>query len=385
MLHTQRLAIGSGARTIFGVGSVARLSQEVIALECRRVFLVTDRGLVAGGLSGAVTEQLNQAGLEVAVYSELQPNPASGDIAAGGRALREFGRAVVVALGGGTSIDCAKGISLAAANDVPIRELDYRREQANPGLPVIAIPTTAGTGSETNSFGVIEDHEAHRKFYIGNPSVAPKVIILDAALTAGLTAPATAATGMDALTHALESLMALNQNPLSHGLSLEVVKVVHRWLPIAVEAGGDLEARAQMLLAAHLAGLAFANTGLGLAHAIGHTLSAMLGTAHGVALAVVLPSVMEFNLPARRTELGEVGAALGASPGDTEEQSALFAVKTVRSLAARLGMPGTLAELGLTEAMVDVLVAGALDDVVLANNPIQPDAAALGRLVRALL
>lgn len=385
MLHTQRLAIGSGARTIFGVGSVARLSQEVIALECRRVFLVTDRGLVAGGLSGAVTEQLNQAGLEVAVYSELQPNPASGDIAAGGRALRGFGRAVVVALGGGTSIDCAKGISLAAANDVPIRELDYRREQANPGLPVIAIPTTAGTGSETNSFGVIEDHEAHRKFYIGNPSVAPKVIILDAALTAGLTAPATAATGMDALTHALESLMALNQNPLSHGLSLEVVQVVHRWLPIAVEAGGDLEARAQMLLAAHLAGLAFANTGLGLAHAIGHTLSAMLGTAHGVALAVVLPSVMEFNLPARRTELGEVGAALGASPGDTEEQSALFAVKTVRSLAARLGMPGTLAELGLTEAMVDVLVAGALDDVVLASNPIQPDAAALGRLVRALL
>lgn len=385
MLHTQQLTIGSGARTIFGEGSVARLSEEVINLDGRRVFLVTDRGLVASGLSGAVTAQLNHAGLEVAVYSELQPNPASGDIAAGGRALRRFGRAVVVALGGGTSIDCAKAISLAAANDVPIRELDYRRERANPGLPVIAIPTTAGTGSETNSFGVIEDHEAHRKFYIGNASVAPKVIILDAALTAGLTAAATAATGMDALTHALESLMALNQNPLSHGLSLEVVRVVHRWLPIAVETGGDLEARAQMLLAAHLAGLAFANTGLGLAHAIGHTLSAMLGTAHGVALAVVLPSVMEFNLPARRTELGEVGTVLGASPGDTEEQSALFAVKAVRSLAVRLGMPGTLAELGLTEAMVDVLVGGALDDVVLANNPIQPDAAALKQLVRALL
>lgn len=373
-LQTQQLTIGTLARTVFGVGAVAGLAEAVKSLGGGRVFLVTDGGLVASGLIGEVTTRLGEAGLEVAVYSELRPNPASEDIAAGGRALRSFGQAVVVGLGGGTSLDGAKGISLAAENDVPIRELDYRMQVPNPGLPVIAIPTTAGTGSETNSYGVIEDHEAHRKWYIGNSSVAPKVVILDPALTTRLPAAPTAATGMDALTHALESLMARNRNPYSHGLDLEVISMVHRWLPVAFETGDDIEARAQMLLAAHLAGLAFANTGLGLAHALGHTLSALLGTAHGVALAAVLPSVMEFNSASRSAELTEAGEALGSEP-----------VNSVRALVSRLAMPSTLGQLGLTEAMVPSLVRGALDDVVLSNNPIQPEPDQLTALVRSLL
>jgi alcohol dehydrogenase len=374
-LNTQRLTIGTGAKTVFGAGTIGELSHVVKALGGTRAFLVTDAGLVASGLIARVQAQLVDAGLEVDVYAELRANPASEDVAAGARALRRhFGHAIVVGLGGGTSLDGAKGIALAAANDVTITELDYRNEPANPGLPVIAVPTTAGTGSETNSFAVIEDHEAHRKFYIGHASVAPRAVILDPELTMGLPPGATGATGMDALTHALESLMARNPNPFSHGLDLEVVRMVHRWLPIAMESGDDLEARAQMLLAAHLAGLAFANTGLGLAHALGHTLSALLGTPHGVALAVVLPSVMELNLEARSAQLAEVGALLGADPIDE-----------VCGLRARLRMPSTLAELGLTEAMVDRLVQGALDDVVLANNPIQPSPEELGALVRSLL
>lgn len=384
-LHTQQLTIGTGAHTVFGAGSVAGLADAVKGLGGSRVFLVTDEGLVTSGLIAEVAARLTAAGLEVAVFSDLRPNPASEDIAAGGRALRSFGQAVVVGLGGGTSLDGAKGISLAAANDVPIHELDFRMQVPNPGLPVIAIPTTAGTGSETNAFGVIEDHEAHRKFYIGNSSVAPKVVILDPALTTGLPAAPTAATGMDALTHALESLMARSANPFSHGLDLEVVRMVHRWLPVAVESGDDLEARAQMLLAAHLAGLAFANTGLGLAHALGHTLSALLGTAHGVALAVVLPSVMEFNMVARSAELAEAGARLGAPAGSSEEVTARAAVDGVRALVTRLGMPSTLGKAGLTEEMVPSLVQGALNDVVLANNPVQPGADQLTALVRSLL
>ena len=373
-LHAQRLTIGTGARTTFGSGAIDELPDLVKGLGGTRAFVVTDGGLVASGLSGRVSAQLQEAGFEVTVFADLRPNPAAEDIAAGARALREFGDAVVVGLGGGTSLDGAKGISLAAANDVPIASLDYRNELPNPGLPVIAVPTTAGTGSETNSFGVIEDHQAHRKFYIGHPSVAPKAVILDPRLTVGLPPGATAASGMDALTHALESLMAKRPNPFSHGLDLEVVGIVHRWLPVAAESGGDLEARSQMLLAAHLAGLAFANTGLGLAHALGHTLSALLGTAHGVALAVVLPSVMELNMEARDAELVEVGAVLGGPPIDS-----------VRALRSRLRMPSTLTEVGLTDGMVDSLVQGALDDVVLANNPIQPTPAALTALVRSLM
>ena len=384
-LQIQQLTIGTGARTTFGAGSIAGLPDAIKSLGRTRVFLITDRGLVASGLSGKVTALLNDAGIEVAVFSELRPNPAVEDIAAGGLALRRFGEAVVVGLGGGTSLDGAKGISLAAANDVPVRDLDYRNDIAHPGSPVVAIPTTAGTGSETNSFGVIEDHAAHRKFYIGNPSVAPKVVILDPALTTGLPPGPTAATGVDALAHALESVMARQPNPLSHCLGIQVARMVGTWLPVAVASGDDGEARAQMLLAAHLAGLAFANTGLGLAHALAHTLSALLGTVHGVALAVVLPSVIEINSAARSDELAEVGIALGGGPHKPDEKAAEVAADRVRTLLARLGMPATLGAVGLKKDMVANLVLGATEDVVLRNNPIQPTQAELTALVESLL
>jgi alcohol dehydrogenase len=384
ILHTQQLTIGSGARTTFGAGSIAGLPDAIKSLGGRRAFLVTDHGLVASGLSGRVSALLTDAGIEVTVFSGLRPNPAAEDIVAGALALRHFGEAVVVGLGGGTSLDGAKGISLAAANDVPILDLDYRNAPAHPGLPVVAIPTTAGTGSETNAFGVIEDHATRRKFYIGNATVRPQVVILDPLLTTGLPPGPTAATGIDALTHALESLMANRQNPFSHSLDIQVVSMVHKWLPAAVADGGDGEARAQMLLAAHLAGLAFANTGLGLAHAFAHTLSALLGTAHGVALAVVLPSVMEFNKAARAAELAEVGVALGANRG-TEEEAARAATERTRAMLAHLEMPATLGAIGLSVEMVPTLVAGALEDVVLQGNPIQPTQAELAALVESLL
>jgi alcohol dehydrogenase class IV len=373
-LADQALAIGSGARTFFGPGSIQHLPEAIAELGVKDVFIVTDKGLVASGLCDSVVDLLRGAHLEIAIYSDLQPNPGIGDIEAGARALRSAGGTIVVGLGGGTSLDGAKAISLASQNEGPIHNLDYRSKKRNRGLPVIAIPTTAGTGSETNSFAVIDDHEAHRKFYVGDDSVAPKVAILDPELTVGLPPGATAATGMDVLTHSLESLMAKAGNPYSHALALEAVGMVGRWLPVAVEHGDDSEARAQMLLAAHMAGLAFANTGLGLAHALGHTLSAQLGTVHGVALAVVLPRVVEYNAAARADEIAQAGVALGGP-----------AAERVRALAKRVGMPERLGELGLTRDAIPALVQGALDDVVLANNPVQPSPGELTALVESLL
>jgi alcohol dehydrogenase class IV len=374
-LHTQRLAIGSGARTFFGSGSIAKLAEEIQELGATRVFIVTDRGLVASGLCAKITSLLVERRLEVEVYSDLQPNPGMGDIEGGARALRGPNGRVVLGLGGGTALDGAKAISLAAENSGPLHDLDYRKKKRNPGLPVVAVPTTAGTGSETNSFAVIDDHEARRKFYIGDDSVAPKVAILDPDLTLGLPPRPTASTGVDVLAHSLESLMAKTPNPFSHALALEAIEMVGRWLPVAFEDGRDIEARAQMLLAAHIAGLAFANTGLGLAHALGHTLSAHLGTVHGVALAVVLPSVIELNQQARAAELAQAAAALGASE----------AAPAVRDLAKRIGMPTTLTELGLAPDGVPGLVRDALDDVVLQNNPVQPTPEQLTALVESLL
>ena len=370
-LGNQQLSLGSGARTFFGSGSVVKLPEEISNLGATRVFLVTDKGLVASGLCDTVVTLLGQAGLEVAVYSDLRPNPGISDIEAGARALKSAASGVVLALGGGTALDGAKAISLGSQNVGSVRDLDYRNKPPHPGLPVVTVPTTAGTGSETNSFAVIDDHEAHRKFYVGHQSVAPKVAILDPDLTLGLPPNATAATGMDVLTHSLESLMAKNGNPFSHALALEAIGMVGRWLPVAVQDGRNAEARAQMLLAAHMAGLAFANTGLGLAHALGHTLSAQLGTVHGVALAVVLPSVMEFNRKARPDELAQAEAALRG--------------ESVRALANGIGMPTTLTELGLKPAGVPDLVRDALDDVVLQNNPVQPTRDQLTALVVSLL
>lgn len=374
-LHPQQLSLGSGARTLFGAGSVASLPSEIVQLGARSVFVVTDRGLVASGLCEGVVAALRGARLDVTVYSGLRPNPGIADVEAGARSLRESGATAVVGLGGGTSLDGAKAISLASTNDVPVRELDYRTKPPHPGLPVVAVPTTAGTGSETNSFSVIDDHEARRKFYVGHLSVSPKVAVLDPDLTLGLPPGPTAATGTDVLTHSVESLMARHPNPFSHALALRAIAMVGRWLPVAFAEGGNREARAQMLLAAHMAGLAFADTGLGLAHALGHTLSAHLGAVHGVALAVVLPAVMEFNAAARREELDQAARALGTPD----------APAAVRRLTRRIGLPSTLAELGLQRDGVSSVVDGALDDVVLLNNPIQPTREELVALVESLL
>jgi alcohol dehydrogenase class IV len=296
-------------------------------------------------------------------------------VEAGGQALRDFGDAAVIGLGGGTALDAAKGLSLAAANDLSVRDLDYRRDVARDGLPVIAVPTTAGTGAETNGFGVIDDPQTHRKFYVGHGSIVPRATILDPELTLGLPPGPTAATGMDALTHALESLASRRANPYAHGLGLEVVRMVSRWLPAAVADGGDLEARSQMLLAAHLAGLAFRTTGLGLCHAIAHALSARLGTAHGVALAVALPHVLAFNQPSVPEVDAEVAAAMGASS----------AGEAVRRLSSALGMPRALRELGCTAALIPVLAEDALADEVMLNTPRVPSAEQLVRQLQTAL
>jgi alcohol dehydrogenase class IV len=374
-LSERRLTIQPGSTTFFGAGEIARLPACVQMLGRRRAFVVTDPGLVASGVSGVVTAVLAGAGVEHATYDGLRPNPDTDALAAGGLALREFGDAAVIGLGGGTALDGAKGISLAAVNDVAPRELDYRLPAARRGLPVIAVPTTAGTGAETNGFGVFEDPEAHRKFYVGHESVVPRATILDPQLTLGLPPRPTAATGMDALTHALESLESRRANPYAHALGLEVVRVVSRWLPAAVADGRDLEARSQLLLAAHMAGLAFGTTGLGLCHAIGHALSARLGVAHGVALAVALPHVLAFNRPVVPEMDAEVAVAMtAATAGDG-----------AAALAIELSLPRTLAELGCTPELIPALVQDALADEVILNTPRTPSPEELTALLEAAL
>jgi alcohol dehydrogenase class IV len=375
LLSLSHFRMGPGAATFFGAGELGRLPACLEMVGKRRVFVVTDSGVVAAGVAASVGELLERAGIDHAIHDDVRANPDTFTLESGGRALREFGDAVVVGLGGGTALDAAKGISLAAANDLDARDLDYRREPARPGAPVIAVPTTAGTGAETNGFGVFDDPLAGRKFYVGHASVVPRASILDPRLTIGLPAAATAATGMDAIAHALESLSSPRANPYAHGLGLEVLRMGSRWLPVAVADGGDLEARSQMLLAAHLAGLAFGTTGLGLCHAIGHALSARLGTAHGVALAAALPHVLAFNEAATAEIQAEVAVAMSAG---SAREGAL-------ALATAVGLPSRLGELGCPPELVPMLAEDAMADPVISNTPRMPTGEELTALLHAAI
>ena len=382
------IAITPTPAAYLGSGAVAKLPGILGGTGSDAAVVVTDAGLAATPVVACVTGVLDAAGIPVTLFSGVQPNPTTGDLAAGADAVAATGparaRVALVAVGGGSPIDAAKGIALAAVNPQRGRDLDYRGQFERRALPIVAVPTTAGTGAETNAFGVVTDPQTRRKFYVGHTSSLPAAAILDPQLTTGLPPAVTAATGMDALTHALESYLSVRANPWSDGIALQVIRMIATHLPRAYTDGGDLEARAQMLLAAHMAGVGMATTGLGLCHAIGHAIGGRFGVAHGVALTAVLPQVLRFSVPACAGRLADVAFALGA--GDVARDTgwnAGAAVDAVAGLAGRVGLTQGLAGLGITHADFGQITADALDDEVLANTPRQPTAADIRSILLA--
>jgi alcohol dehydrogenase len=375
-LADRQIEITLRNRVLFGAGSVGRLAEVVDAAGGSRLFLVTDPGVVAAGIADrAIATQAFPA----TVYSEVEPNPSGATIERGAAALRSYGfdGTVVVAIGGGSAMDAAKAIALVAANDRPIWKLEYDGPDLSPGRPIVAIPTTAGTGSEAHPFAVITHEAIGRKDYIGHPSLLPVTTILDPVLTLGLPAGVTAATGVDALTHSLESLLARNGNPFAEATALGVIRTVAEWLPRAVADGTDLEARSQMLMASHLAGVGQASgTGVGLVHALGHALGTRGRLAHGTALAVILPEVLSFYLAEpglRDRELALVGVALRAASATEQPATAAgAAVGELRRFLASLGLRPTLRSLGFDEAMLDLVAQDAIDDAAIRNSPRLP-------------
>jgi alcohol dehydrogenase len=364
-------------RVYFGVGEIERLPEVVAAAGGSRVFVVTDPGVRRSGVVDRVLGVLAAAGLETATFDEVEPNPAASTVERGAAALQAFGLegTVVVPVGGGSSMDTAKALDLRAANDpLSVWELEYDGASLTSGRPVVAIPTTAGTGAETNSFGVITDEAAGRKGYIGHPSLLPVATILDPELTVSLPPAATAATGIDAMTHSLESLLSANPNPFAESTAIGVIRTVAAWLPRAVADGTDLEARSQMLMASHLAGVGQASgTGVGLVHALGHALGTRGKLAHGTALAVILPEVLDFYRGVRDRELAMVGVALRvASPTEDDATAAGVAIAAIRRLCTELGQRPTLTSLGFDEPLLDTVAQDAIDDAAIRNSPRLP-------------
>jgi len=372
----RQIEIAVRDRARFGAGAIGHLPSAIRELGAASAFVVTDGGVVRSGVAGRVVDLLRSSGIHVEAFDGVEPNPGTASIERGSAALREaFGlrpaSTVVVGLGGGSAMDSAKAIALHAANQRAVMSLGYHDETVMPGLSVVAIPTTAGTGAETNTYGVITDESVGRKGYVGHESVLPKVAILDPELTLGLPPEPTAATGVDAMTHSLESLLSRNPNPLAEAIALGVVRTVGEWLPRAVDDGADLEARSRMLLAAHYAGVGQqSGTGVGAVHAIGHAIGTRGRLPHGTALATVMPEVFETYLGVRDRELALVAIALGAAdPGDPQDAAARAAIDAIGRLLERVGQRRKLVAQGLGPETHDTIAQDAVDDAAISNSP----------------
>lgn len=363
------LRIEPHAHIDFGASVVEHLPDAVDRVGHRRAFVVTDQGMRATGILGKVLAILDRAGIGTACYEGVEPNPTTRTVDEGAAEARRFGAAAVVAVGGGSALDAAKGIAIVAANTGVARDFDYTAEPPWPGLPVIAVPTTAGTGAETNGFGVLEDPARRCKVYIGHASVRPRFALLDPELTVGLPPRATAATGMDALVHGIESLAAKGANPVSAAYATQAIRLVGSSLATAVDDGTDLEARSRLIMGAHLAGLALTLSGLGLVHGIAHSVTNHTGAVHGLALTSVLDRVMQWSADVAAAPYALVAQAMGLPGSGNPDQDAAVAIGAVRDLAEDVGARLPLRELGVDAGMIPGIARGALDDIVSVNHP----------------
>lgn len=372
-LSSYELVLDPKPAAHFGVGAVSKVGELAAAQGAKSALIITDPFLGASPICAEVRGSLEAAGLAVSVFDGVTPNPTTACVDAGSDAGAAAKCDILIALGGGSSMDTAKGVSLGAVNPERGVALDYSTEFKNSGIPIIAIPTTAGTGSEVNAFGVITDEITHKRFYVGHSSALAKAAILDPKLTVGLPAKATAATGMDALVHATESYISARPNPYSDGIALQVVEMVSQNIVTACTKGDDIEARSQMLLASHIAGVGFSHTGLGLVHGIGHALGGQFNIPHGVALCLVLEHVLRYNAPHVTSRLAKLSLALGV--GDTnhdDNSNCNRAIEELSRLASSVGLGGKLSDFGISESDLELLANTAIEDAVTLNNPVTP-------------
>ncbi|MCD4501324.1 L-threonine dehydrogenase [Chromobacterium vaccinii] len=349
---------------LMGAGCLQQAVDAMRGHGFRRALIVTDQGLVKAGLAGKVAKMLGDADIEPVVFDGVHPNPSCANVNAGLALLREKQCDVVVSLGGGSPHDCAKGIALVAVNGGKIQDYEGVDKSAKPQLPLVAINTTAGTASEMTRFCIITDESRHIKMAIVDKHTTPILSVNDPETMAGMPASLTAATGMDALTHAVEAYVSTIATPITDACALKAVELIAGFLRRAVKDGQDMEAREQMAYAQFLAGMAFNNASLGYVHAMAHQLGGFYDLPHGVCNAVLLPHVQVFNAAVAGERLGDVAIALGE-----KARSAEAAIAAIKRLAADVGIPAGLAALGVKEADIPTLADNALKDACGLTNP----------------
>ena len=352
----------------FGAGRIAELGEACAAAGMARPLLVTDRGLADLPVTRRALDLMEEAGLGRAVFSEVDPNPNERNVEAGLSVYRNGGHDGGIAFGGGSGLDLGKTLAFMVGQTRPLWDFEdvgdwWTRADADAIHPVVAVPTTAGTGSEVGRAGVITNSQTQAKKIVFHPKMLPVQVICDPELTVSMPPAITAGTGMDAFAHCLEAYCSPHYHPMSQGIALEGMRLVKEALPRAYRNGEDIEARAHMMSAAAMGATAF-QKGLGAIHALSHPIGAMHHTHHGTTNAVVMQPVLRFNEAAVRDRLDAAAAYLGIEGG--YEGFHAF----VGDLNESLGIPPTLTALGVTEPDMDRLVAGALADPSVGGNPV---------------
>ena len=353
-----------------GAGAIKEIATEVNGRGFKKAFVCSDPDLIKFGVTKKVTDVLDNAEIDYEIYSEIKPNPTIKNVQTGVKAFKNSGADCIIAIGGGSSMDTAKAIGIIIKNPdfADVRSLEGVAPTTNKCVPIIAVPTTAGTAAEVTINYIITDTEKNRKMVCVDPKDIPVVAVVDPDMMSSMPKGLTAATGMDALTHAIEGYITAGAWELSDMFHLKAIEIISRSLRGAVE--NTPEGREGMALGQYVAGMGFSNVGLGIVHSMAHPLGALYDTPHGVANAIILPTVMEYNAPATGEKYRNIAKAMGVEGVDemTLDEARKAAVDAVKKLSHDVGIPENLKDIVKPED-VDFLAQSAYDDACRPGNP----------------
>ncbi|MDP2848903.1 MAG: alcohol dehydrogenase-like regulatory protein ErcA [Humidesulfovibrio sp.] len=362
--------------SVFGAGAASLAGRYVQNLGARRVLLVTDPGILELPWFPGVLDSIHTAGVKLELFSDVHANPRDFEVMHGAEMFRAKACDSIVAVGGGSPMDCAKGIGIVVSNDCNVLEFEGVDNVANPGPPLICVPTTAGSSADVSQFAIINDTTRKVKIAIVSKAMVPDVALIDPLLTLSMPPNLTAHTGVDALTHAIEAYVSNAHGPTTDLFALEAVKRIARHLPRAITRPEDAEARAGMMLGSMYAGLAFSNAILGAVHAMAHSLGGLMDLPHGQCNAMLLDHVIAYNFDSAPDRYADIAQAMGArlSPSASHDDKLQAVLAQVRALKAAVGTTEGLASLGVTPAHLDGLTAFAMNDPCMVTNPKAPTA-----------
>lgn len=369
-----------------GAGAIKDIATEAKGRGFKKAFVCSDPDLIKFGVTKKVIDVLEGAGLDYEIYSNIKPNPTIENVQTGVEAFKKSGADYLIAIGGGSSMDTAKGIGIVIANPEfeDIRSLEGVAPTKNKSVPIFAVPTTAGTAAEVTINYVITDVEKNRKMVCVDPKDIPVVAFVDPEMMSSMPKGLTAATGMDALTHAIEGYITAGAWELSDMFHLKAIEIISRSLRNAV--ANTPEGRADMALGQYVAGMGFSNVGLGIVHSMAHPLGALYDTPHGVANAIILPTVMEYNAPATGEKYREIARAMGVQGVDsmTQEEYRKAAIDAVRKLSEDVGIPADLKAI-IKEEDIPFLAQSAYDDACRPGNPRETSVEEITELYKSLI